>query len=110
MRGGYQPKNDKLFPPSMTHDSCIREAPPKRYVSEVRKASVEPTDDVPPQFRPGTVADDCGDSFYISQTADTLERLAKEITERGNDMQVTHSKNGLKVFEVSKKLVKEISG
>ncbi len=40
----------------------------------------------------------------------TLEELAKEITERGNDMQVTHSKNGLKVFEVSKKLVKEISG
>ncbi len=40
----------------------------------------------------------------------TLEELAKEITERGNDMQVTHSKNGLKVFEVSKKLVKEIGG
>ncbi len=40
----------------------------------------------------------------------TLEELAKEIAERGNDMQVTHSKNGLKVFEVSKKLVKEING
>ncbi len=40
----------------------------------------------------------------------TLEELAKEITQRGNDMQVTHSKNGLKIYEVSKKLVKEISG
>lgn len=43
-------------------------------------------------------------------TEETLEELAKEIAARGNDMQVTHSKNGLKVFEVSKKLVKEISG
>ena len=38
----------------------------------------------------------------------SLEELAKAITERGNDMQVTHSKDGLKVFEVSKKLVKVI--
>ena len=38
----------------------------------------------------------------------TLEELAKEIAERGNDMQTTHSKDGLKVFEVSKKLVRVI--
>jgi len=38
----------------------------------------------------------------------SLEELAKEIAERGNDMQTTHSKDGLKVFEVSKKLVKVI--
>lgn len=37
-----------------------------------------------------------------------LYDIAKAITERGNDMQVTHSKDGLKVFEVSKKLVKVI--
>lgn len=38
----------------------------------------------------------------------TLEELAEEIAKRGNDMQTTHSKDGLKVFEVSKKLVKVI--
>lgn len=35
----------------------------------------------------------------------SLEELAREIAERGNDMQTTHSKDGLKVFEVSKKLI-----
>lgn len=38
-------------------------------------------------------------------TKKTLDELAKEITDRGNDVQITHSKDGLKVFEVSKKLV-----
>ena len=35
----------------------------------------------------------------------SLDELAREIAERGNDMQTTHSKDGLKVFEVSKKLI-----
>ena len=35
----------------------------------------------------------------------SLEELAEEIAKRGNDMQTTHSKDGLKVFEVSKKLI-----
>ena len=34
-----------------------------------------------------------------------LEALAREITERGNDMEVRSSKDGLKVYEVSKRLV-----
>lgn len=34
-----------------------------------------------------------------------LEVLAREITERGNDMEVRSSKDGLKVYEVSKRLV-----
>lgn len=34
-----------------------------------------------------------------------LEVLAREITERGNDMEIRSSKDGLKVFEVSKRLV-----
>ena len=38
-------------------------------------------------------------------TDKTLEQLAVEIANRGNDMQTTHSKDGLKVFEVSKKLI-----
>lgn len=38
----------------------------------------------------------------------SLEELAAEIAKRGNDMQTTHSKDGLKVFEVSKKLVRVI--
>ena len=38
----------------------------------------------------------------------TLDELAREIAERGNDMQTTHSKDGLKVFEVSKKLIRVI--
>ena len=37
-----------------------------------------------------------------------LEVLAREITERGNDMEVRHSKDGIKVFEVSKRLIKII--
>lgn len=44
----------------------------------------------------------------LNEGNQSLEELAKAITERGNDMQVTHSKDGLKVFEVSKKLVKVI--
>lgn len=35
----------------------------------------------------------------------TLKQLALEITERGNDMEVRSSKDGLKVYEVSKRLV-----
>ena len=38
-------------------------------------------------------------------TTKSLDELAREIAERGNDMQTTHSKDGLKVFEVSKKLI-----
>lgn len=34
-----------------------------------------------------------------------MEVLAREITERGNDMEVRSSKDGLKVYEVSKRLV-----
>lgn len=34
-----------------------------------------------------------------------LEALAREITERGNDMEVRSSKDELKVYEVSKRLV-----
>ena len=35
----------------------------------------------------------------------TLKQLALEITARGNDMEVRSSKDGLKVYEVSKRLV-----
>lgn len=38
----------------------------------------------------------------------TLDVLADEITARGNDMEVRHSKDGIKVFEVSKRLIKII--
>lgn len=38
-----------------------------------------------------------------------LSELAREITERGNDVEIRRSKEGLKVFEVSKKLVKIIN-
>lgn len=38
----------------------------------------------------------------------TLETLAKEIIARGNDMEVRSSKDGIKVFEVRKKLVATI--
>lgn len=37
-----------------------------------------------------------------------LDVLADEITARGNDMEVRHSKDGIKVFEVTKKLIKII--
>ncbi len=49
-----------------------------------------------------------GSNARKSPENQSLEELAKEIAERGNDMQTTHSKDGLKVFEVSKKLVKVI--
>lgn len=35
----------------------------------------------------------------------TLKQLALEITARGNDMEIRSSKDGLKVYEVSKRLV-----
>lgn len=35
----------------------------------------------------------------------SLEKIAKEITARGNDMEVRSSKDGIKVLEVSKKVV-----
>jgi len=38
----------------------------------------------------------------------TIEQLALEAKARGNEIEVHSSKEGLKVFEVSKKLVKEI--
>ena len=37
-----------------------------------------------------------------------LDVLADEITARGNDTEVRHSKDGIKVFEVTKKLIKII--
>lgn len=47
-------------------------------------------------------------NFYPKKQDKSLEELAAEIAKRGNDMQTTHSKDGLKVFEVSKKLVRVI--
>ena len=43
MKNGYQPKKDTIYS-SPTHDSCIREAPPKRYVLEFGKANGNPTE------------------------------------------------------------------
>lgn len=37
-----------------------------------------------------------------------LEEIAKEITARGNDMEVRRTKDGMKIYEVSKRLIKEI--
>lgn len=37
-----------------------------------------------------------------------LDVLADEITARGNDMEVRHTKDGIKVFEVTKRLIKII--
>lgn len=48
-------------------------------------------------------------NLYPKNEKQSLEELAKSITDRGNDMQITHSKDGIKVFEVSKKLVKVIN-
>lgn len=39
----------------------------------------------------------------------TLDELATEITKRGNVMELKVSKDGIKVFEVTRKLVKTIS-
>lgn len=39
----------------------------------------------------------------------SLDELAAQITARGNDMEVRSSKDGLKVFEVSKHLIGVIS-
>lgn len=47
-------------------------------------------------------------NLYSKKQETTLEELAEEIAKRGHDMQTTHSKDGLKVFEVSKKLVRVI--
>lgn len=46
-----------------------------------------------------------GVSKHSPRQIKTLETLAREITERGNDMEVRSSKDGLKVFEVSKRLL-----
>lgn len=46
-----------------------------------------------------------GVSKHSPRQIRTLETLAREITERGNDMEVRSSKDGLKVYEVSKRLV-----
>ena len=39
----------------------------------------------------------------------SLEELAGQITARGNDMEVRSGKDGLKVFEISKKLIMVIA-
>ena len=39
----------------------------------------------------------------------SLEELAAQITARGNDMEVRSGKDGLKVFEISKKLIRVIA-
>lgn len=39
----------------------------------------------------------------------SLEELAAQITARGNDMEVRSGKDGLKVFEISKKLIMVIA-
>ena len=39
----------------------------------------------------------------------SLDELAEQITARGNDMEVRSGKDGLKVFEVSKKLIRVIA-
>lgn len=38
----------------------------------------------------------------------SLEKLSLEIIARGNDVEIRRSKDGLKVFEISKRLVKII--
>ena len=38
----------------------------------------------------------------------SLEKLSLEIASRGNDVEIRRSKDGLKIFEVSKRLVKII--
>ncbi len=45
-----------------------------------------------------------------SQIIDDRELLllAQAIHKRGNDMQITHSKDGIKIFEINKRLIKEI--
>lgn len=37
-----------------------------------------------------------------------LDAIVKEVTERGNDVEIRHSKNGVRIYEVSKKLVGEL--
>lgn len=39
----------------------------------------------------------------------TLDELAEEIAKRGNVMELKASKDGIKVFEVTRRLVKTIS-
>lgn len=39
----------------------------------------------------------------------SLEELAKKVTDRGNDLLITHSKDGIKVFEVERKLIGNIN-
>ena len=38
----------------------------------------------------------------------SIEQIAKEIIARGNEMEVRRTKDGMKIFEVSKRLIKEI--
>lgn len=47
----------------------------------------------------------------INSNADnqSLEELAKEAVERGNSIEIHRSKDGIKVFEVSKKLIRTVT-
>lgn len=49
-----------------------------------------------------------GEKRIVKGNKKSLDELADEITARGNDMEVRHSKDGIKVFEVTKKLIKII--
>lgn len=49
-----------------------------------------------------------GEKRVVKGNQKPLDVLADEITARGNDMEVRHSKDGIKVFEVTKKLIKII--
>ena len=49
-----------------------------------------------------------GEKRIVKGNQKSLDVLADEITARGNDMEVRHSKDGIKVFEVTKKLIKSM--
>lgn len=38
----------------------------------------------------------------------TLDEIAEEVTKRGNELELRNTKDGIKVFEVTRKLVKTI--
>ena len=46
-----------------------------------------------------------GEKRIVKGNKKSLDELADEITARGNDMEVRHSKDGIQVFEVSKRLI-----
>lgn len=45
-----------------------------------------------------------GEKRIVKGKKKSLDVLADEITARGNDMEVRHSKDGIKVFEVKRQL------